>query len=427
MLNKLLSFLRKYDMLQPGDRVVCAVSGGADSMALLWSMYLLRDKLDIRLSAAHFNHGLRGEESLRDEEFVRDFCAGYGIPFVCQRGTVTAGKKGLEAAARDARYQFLRSLPGKIATAHTADDNAETVLMHMVRGTGLKGLGGIAPVNGTLIRPMLLVTREEVCAFLREYHIAYITDSSNETDTFLRNRLRHHVMPLLKEENPRLAENVSSMALRLREDEKALTQQPEPRVEVLRQMEPALRGRALSACLEQWGVKEPEAVHIALAEQLVFSEKPSCQAQFPGGVTVCRNYGVLEVKTCLEEIVPTELTCPGVTELPQLGLRIICTPTQEVFSEPDRFTVSARGALWVRSRQMGDGMCLPGGTKSLKKLFIDRKIPASLRQRIPVIADSKGVLGVYGIGPDRNRAGSGVEIRFEKEICSNDCKNKKQR
>lgn len=421
MLNKLLSFVRRYEMLQPGDTVVCAVSGGADSMALLWALYLAQDKLNIRLSAAHFNHGLRGEESDRDEAFVRDFCTGYKIPYVCGHGAVTAGKKGLEAAARDARYAFLRSLPGKIATAHTADDNAETVLMHMVRGTGLKGLGGITPMTGNLIRPMLEITREEVCAFLEEYHVDYITDSSNETDQFLRNRLRHRVMPILKEENPRLAENLSAMALRLREDEQALAQKPETRVEVLRQMAPALRSRALSACLENWGVREPEASHIALAEQLVFSHKPSCQAQFPGGVTVCRNYGVLEAKTCTEAIESQVLTCPGVTELPRLGLRIICTPSEAVFAEVDRFTVCTDGALVVRPRLPGDEMRLPGGTKSLKKLFIDRKIPAAQRQQIPVIADSKGVLGVHGIGPSRDRLGAGIEVRIEKKNCSESC------
>ena len=213
MLNKLLAFARRYEMIAPGDALVCAVSGGADSMALLWAMYLLKDKLNIRLSAAHFNHGLRGGESDRDAAFVRDFCAGYGIPFHWEKGNVTAGEKGLEAAARDARYAFLKSLPGKIATAHTADDNAETVLMHMVRGTGLKGLGGIAPVNGKLIRPMLAVTREEVCAFLEEYSIPHITDSSNDTDLFLRNRLRHPVMPWLKQEHPQLAANISALAL----------------------------------------------------------------------------------------------------------------------------------------------------------------------------------------------------------------------
>lgn len=197
MLNKLERFLRLYSMVNPGDTVICAVSGGADSMALLWAMYLLKNKLGIDLQAAHFNHGLRGEESRRDELFVRAFCDGYGIRLHLGSGKVIAGKKGLEAAARDARYAFLRSLPGKIATAHTADDNAETVLMHLVRGTGLKGLGAIAPISGKVIRPFLNITRGEVEAFLSEYHVEHITDSSNDTDVFLRNRLRHHVIPLL--------------------------------------------------------------------------------------------------------------------------------------------------------------------------------------------------------------------------------------
>ena len=164
MLNKLTAFARQYDMIQPGDTVICAVSGGADSVALLFSLYLLKEKLGITLEAAHFNHHLRGEESDRDEAFVRDFCDRYDIPLHLGGGTVTAGKKGLEAAARDARYAFLRGLPGKIATAHTADDNAETVLLHLIRGTGLKGLGGIMPVSGHVIRPMLGINRPEVSA-----------------------------------------------------------------------------------------------------------------------------------------------------------------------------------------------------------------------------------------------------------------------
>ena len=221
MLNNMEAFLRRFSMIAPGDTVICAVSGGADSMALLFGLYLLKDKLGIALEAAHFNHHLRGVESDRDEQFVRDFCEGFRIPLHIGSGHVVPGKKGLEAAARDARYAFLRSLPGKTATAHTADDNAETVLLHLVRGTGLKGLGAIAPVSGNVIRPMLSVTRSQVEAFLAEYHVDHIQDSSNDEDDFLRNRLRHHVLPLLKAENPRLAENMSAMALRLRQDEAA--------------------------------------------------------------------------------------------------------------------------------------------------------------------------------------------------------------
>ena len=239
MLNKLLAFVRKYNLITPGERVVCAVSGGADSVALLFALYLLREKLDITLSAAHFNHNLRDAESDEDETFVRQLCSRYDIPLNVGSAQVTAGKKGLEAAAREARYAFFATLPGKIATAHTADDNAETVLLHLIRGTGLKGLGAIAPMRGNIIRPMLDVTRQEVEDFLAEYHLQYRQDSSNDTDTFLRNRIRHHVMPLLKQENPKICENLSAMAQRLRLDEQALQEMAqfdaEPSVSALRE------------------------------------------------------------------------------------------------------------------------------------------------------------------------------------------------
>ena len=405
MLNKLGAFMERYQMVQPGDTVVCAVSGGADSMALLWAMYLLRDKLQLRLSAAHFNHGLRGAESDRDEAFVRDFCAGYGIAFHCGADQVVAGKKGLEAAAREARYGFLRSLPGKIATAHTADDNAETVLMHLVRGTGLKGLGGIAPVNGSLIRPMLSVTREEVLAFLEEYSIPYVEDSTNGEDAFLRNRLRHNVLPLLKQENPGFAPNLSATALRLREDEAALEASANAAktddVAALRQQHPAVRNRILSSILQQAGVKEPEAAHISALEKLVFSQKPSAKAHFPGGITVARNYDALEVLTEEEGLPTQELPCPGVIELP--GAQITCKANTEKTNTATSFAVVPKGRLVVRSREAGDAMRLSGGTKSLKKLFTDKKIPAARRSCVPVIADDEGVVGVVGIGANLDR------------------------
>lgn len=420
MLNKLLSCVRRYDMVHTGDTVVCAVSGGADSMAMLWAFYLLREKLGITVSAAHFNHGLRGAESDRDAAFVQAFCNRFDIPLCCGNDQVQSGKKGLEAAARDARYGFLKTLPGKIATAHTANDNAETVLMHMVRGTGLKGLGAIAPVNGKLIRPMLFVTRKEVLSFLDEYSLPYVTDSSNEEDSFLRNRLRHHVMPILEQENPRLAENLSAMALGLREDEAALAAlsqiDPLPSVQKLRQMEPSLRRRMLKAFLERNGVREPEREHILLTENLVFSGKPSARASLPGGVTVCRNYERLEAVQDAAELRPTVLACPGVMEIPELKLKVICEAASDCVDMADGFAVIPQGQMILRPRLAGDSIRLPGGTRSLKKLFIDRKIPASQRDRIPVIADELGVLGVYGFGPNEERKAQSfpcVVIRFK--------------
>ena len=416
MLNKLAAMVKSYRMVQPGDRVICAVSGGADSVALLFAMYLLREKLKISLEAAHYNHHLRGEESDRDETFVKALCHRYDIPLHLGGGEVKPGKKGLEAAAREARYRFLRSLPGIVATAHTADDNAETVLMHLVRGTGLKGLGGIRPVSDSVIRPMLQITRQEVLAFLEEYHLSFVEDSSNSTDQFLRNRLRHQVMPLLRQENPNLGQSLSAMALRLREDEAELeAMTPEgPDVATLRQLPAALRSRALSRFLNECDIPEPEAAHIALAEKLVFSPNPSASAHMPGGITVCRNYGKLEKLETQPATQPVTLACPGSLELP--GLRITCAPAEALRCEKDRFTVSVAGALLVRTRQTGDTIHLPGGSKSLKKLFIDKKIPAPQRAQIPVLADAQGIVAVYGIGPDRERLAKSlpaVEIRFE--------------
>ena len=408
MLNGLLSMIRRYEMVQPGDTVTCAVSGGADSIAMLFGLYLLREKLQIDLRAAHFNHHLRGEESQRDEAFVRDFCAGYGIPLTVGEGNVVPNEKGLEAAARDARYGFLETLSGKIATAHTADDNSETVLMHLVRGTGLKGLGGIAPVRGKLIRPLLLTTRQQVMDFIAEYSLPFVEDSSNATDAFLRNRLRHNVMPALKEENPRLAENLSAMALRLREDEAALTENWDftqgLSVDTVRTAPAAKQSRILTAFLESCGVKEPTANHIDLALALVNSENPSARASFPGGITISREYDRLVAVTEATALEPIVLNCPGITHIPQLGLEVICREAEDLTDNENTFTVHPEGKILLRSRCSGDEMKLPGGTKSLKKLFIDRKIPANQRPKVPVIADDAGVLGVYGIGVNEHRA-----------------------
>lgn len=417
MLNKLRKLLRQYDMVAKGDHVTCAVSGGADSVALLFGMYLLREKLGITLSAAHFNHRLRGEESDRDEQFVRDFCSRYDIPLSVGSARVAAGKKGLEAAAREARYAFFATLPGKIATAHTADDNAETVLMHLVRGTGLRGLGGISPVNGNIIRPMLTVTRQEVLAFLEEYCLSHVEDSSNKTDDFLRNRLRHRVMPFLKEENLRLAENLSQMAMELRQDAQALELDGKlPSVGELREMDPALRSRKISRFLKENGVPEPERSHIRAVDSLIFSEKPSARTNLPGAVTVGRDYDrlvVLEQKTAPDEVT----LLPGDTlQLPQWGMMASYVPAQQIINTKEIFTVSASGPVVLRSRQAGDSIRLNAGTCTLKKLFIDRKIPAHQRPYIPVLADGQGVLGVYGIGANVDRLAAqlpAMQIRLE--------------
>lgn len=416
MLNKLRSFVRSYALLSPGDRVTVALSGGKDSVALLFALYLLKDEWRLSLEAAHFNHHLRGEESERDEQFVRDLCDRFDIPLTVGEGWIRPGEKGLEAAAREARYAFFRTLSGKVATAHTADDNAETVLLRMVRGTGLKGLGAIAPQNGNIIRPLLSATRQEIEAFLASYSLPHVEDSTNGEDDFLRNRIRHSVMPLLRQENPRIAENLSSMALGLRLDEDYLqgcTQGEIPGVAELRTLDPALRRRYLERFLKESGVREPEQSHILQAERLVFHWNPSASMDFPGGVTVARRYDRLV--RLEEKWVLTPRTLTGDTYLEELDLWVTIEEAATLEQGPTVFTVRPKGELQLRSRQAGDSIRLPGGTKSLKKLFIDKKIPAPDRDKISVLCDEAGIVGVMGFGADGHRQARelpAVTIRF---------------
>ena len=249
------------------------------------------------------------------------------------------------------------------------------------------------------------MTRQDVCAFLKEYHIPHREDSSNEGDEFLRNRLRHHVIPLLKAENPALAENLSAMALRLRQDEQALqagSAYTEPLdVQWLRSQNPAIRSRVLEAFLKKHGVREPEAAHIAQAEALAFSESPSAYARFPGDVLIGRQYGILTA--CDEPAVlqTVELTCPGWV---QWGDYLVeCRPAEQILNTKDIFTVDPVGPVKLRPRMTGDAIRLSGGTKPLKKLFIDRKIPAAERSGIPVLSDDRGIVAVYGLGADMDR------------------------
>ena len=412
MQSKMLSAIRRYEMVQPGDLVLCAVSGGADSMALLWGMWLLKEKLGIRVEAAHFNHRLRGEESDSDAEFVRKFCDFHDIPLHLGSGNVVPGPKGLEAAAREARYAFLRSLNGTIATAHTADANAETVLLHLIRGSGLRGLGGVTPKSDRLIRPMLDVTRAQVEEFLNENYIRHVEDSSNGSDAFLRNRLRHHVMPLLRAENPSIAAGLSAAAQRIREDAQLLDslawELDRTDVTALREAPGPQRRRAIEGLLRENGFPEPSAEHIRQAEAVVFSEKPSARASF-GGVTLRRSYDRLTVER--EQIIlPTRaLPAEGVTALPEIGMAV----RTAIADGPGENIISPAGQMVVRSRRSGDSLTTKGGTKSLKKRFIDRKIPQWERSAVPVIADDAGVLAVMGFGMDENRKSGGPYIRIE--------------
>ena len=228
--------IQKYNMFPKGCRVLCAVSGGADSMCLLHWLYEIRGEYGFTLFAAHFEHGLRGEESVRDAEFSREQCRLLDIPFTLGRGRAAEfaeeRKIGTEEAARDLRYRFLEETADRlgcdrIATAHNLNDNAETILMNLCRGAGTRGLAGIPPVRGRLVRPLLNTARDEIERYLAERGVPHMEDSSNRSDEYTRNRIRHQVLPLLVGENPSVLRAFCRSAELLREDDDCLCRQAE--------------------------------------------------------------------------------------------------------------------------------------------------------------------------------------------------------
>lgn len=229
-------WLDRYNMLPPGTGVLCALSGGADSMYLLHQLISLREDRCLQVCAAHYNHGLRGAESERDAAFVAQQCGKLNVPLMTGRGDVSArareNRAGIEETARNLRYAFLNEAAdalscSRIATAHTLNDQAETVLMNLCRGSGTRGLAGIPPVRGRIIRPLLQTGRDEIIGWLRENGVPWVEDSSNDGSDYTRNRFRHDVMPLLLRENPSSLAAIGRAAELLREDDACLCRMAE--------------------------------------------------------------------------------------------------------------------------------------------------------------------------------------------------------
>ena len=333
MERKVYRFILAHRLLEPGEDVTVALSGGADSVALLWVLRTLAPELGICLRAAHFHHGIRGPEADRDGDFCRRLCERWEIPFSMgwadTKARVAQTGESLEQAARVLRYEYLRQVaPGKLATAHNGDDNAETVLLHLLRGTGLRGLGGIPIRRDQIIRPLLDCTREEIEALLRREGLSHVEDGTNAEDGCLRNRLRHHVMPLLRAENPNLSATIGRTAALLRAEDaylSGLAEQAEGSCRIeggwscekLRGLEPVLRRRVFLSLLAQQGLEDPALVYVQALEGLL-EAGPSAMAALPGGRRARRCYDLLEfsVEGPLPSLEPRVLQVPGSTLLP---------------------------------------------------------------------------------------------------------------
>lgn len=410
------------------EPILCAVSGGIDSMYLLCRL----QEEGREVSAAHFNHGLRGPEAERDEAFVRDFCRERGIPFYSGRGDVRtlAEREGLclEDAARRLRYEFLEHTAretgaASVATAHTAEDNAETILFRMARGTGLKGLGGIPPQRGIFVRPLLDETRAQAEAWLAERGIAHVQDSSNASDDFARNRIRHHVMPVLTGINGGFVSNTDRMARQLRRDEEFLQELARKHIEEhgadtqpLSSLPEALAARVL----RRLAPAELEEIHV---QALLRVARQGGAADVPGG-----RAERVDGRLVFDPAEPAELPERSVTEgempLPEAGLLLRCSrcaEAGEVYSPFTTFYFPCNricGTISVGARRPGDRI-RPRGRgcgKSLKQLFLEAGIPARERGCRPVLRDGGGVMAVWGLAEDERFSvparGGYIKIEF---------------
>lgn len=348
MRGNILRFIRENELIKPGSTLVCAVSGGKDSVCLLHVMRSLQKELFITVKAAHLNHQLRGEESDRDEAFVRNLCESLSVPLTVSRADVLARCKetgeSVEEAARVLRYRFFASLEGVVATAHTQDDNLETVLLNLVRGTALRGLCGIPPKRGRIIRPMLCVSRAEVEAYLEQHALSHVEDSSNASSLPLRNRLRHEVVPLLARENPKLSSAVFHMSEILREEDAYLDKEAASLLRrarlpdggwscrALRDAPDALLLRAMRQLLSELSVSKPSRAHVEALMRLVVGKDGSQSVTLPGGKILCRSYDKLaaDLRETPAGFAPKKLSLDDETEIPELSLRVSC-PVRKKF------------------------------------------------------------------------------------------------
>ena len=448
MTDSMADLIRKHRLIPPGSTILCAVSGGADSIYLLHRLYRLRRSFSFTLAAAHYDHRIRGAESAQDMEFVREFvalCCGRErvlrpdgsteflppVQLLTGSGDVAAqaraSGRGLEETAREMRYAFLQEAARQagaqfIATAHTANDNGETLLLHLARGTGLRGLCGIAPKYGNVIRPLLTTSREEIEGYLRFWGLPWREDPSNREDVYARNRLRHRVLPELEALYSGALSRLTDTAQRLRADEEYLTAQAE---EALSRLQMGSDGsltlpaadlgdlpqplavraaRALLARMNQ-GDDRCTAAHLEALAEVCRSGDPSAQIDLPGGLTARREYQLLVLsREQPAPLSPAPLPLPG--QLRQGDWTITCR-LEHYCGQPQRpldFYLDRRAvpALTVRRRRTGDRLAPPGRPgRPLKKWFIDGKIPRHLRDQLPVFDCAGQVAGTAGLGPDR--------------------------
>lgn len=400
--------IEKYNMLESGERVTAALSGGADSVCLLLILKKLEEKYKLKIDAVHINHCIRGKEADNDEHFCRRLCERLKVPITVKKANVpkiaAEKKQSLEEAARNVRYDFFAEhmKNGKLATAHTASDNAETVILNLVRGSGLKGICGIPPVRGNIIRPLIDITRQDVENYLEEEKQDFVTDSTNLSDDYTRNRIRHKIIPEILRINGGFFKTFCA-ELKIFSEENFFIEKSAK--------------NAYNICIDNgalYGLEKYDAVirkrcisYFLKENKLPISSEKinSIESILEKGGKINLSDGVYAV--CRKNVL-TILRIPKDKGIHRVKLH---EGENSIF---DCRTVSAEikndcggiidtdkvcGDIILRSRNYGDKIRLSGRgfTSSVKKL-LNEKIRADLRPYIHFLADDKGIIYIEGIG-----------------------------
>lgn len=442
MLRKISDYVSKWHMLEQGDKVIVGVSGGADSICLLFVLKELQKIIPFELVVVHVNHGLRGETADADEAYVKKICEENHI--LCEtylenvESIAKIRKQSIEEAGREVRREaFQKTMQAyganKIATAHHKNDNVETFFMNLTRGTGLKGLGGISPIKGQWIRPLLCLERSEIEAFLEKHHIAYCTDETNASDDYTRNRLRNHLIPFLQSEiNACAVAHISETMEQLREVQGFMEQQRDFYFQkcVLKTKEEyvvcekefqmlhkVFQPLVLKQVLVKVGGKEKDisAVHVNALSDL-FQRQVGRKLDLPYKVEAVRVYEgiLLKKRTRLAQPnVHADIYLNGKNEQKiELGETQIVFRLRENMETNGTFPQKSntkcfdydiiKNGLCVRTRQPGDYITIhpDGKTQKLKAYFINEKIPQSERDKILLVADGSHILWIIGYRVD---------------------------
>jgi tRNA(Ile)-lysidine synthase len=439
LLNKIKETIKRFHMLEPGDRVVIAVSGGPDSVCLLSVLHALSAELKLTLYIAHLDHMFRGKESADEARFVDGLAMKLGIPATIEHIDVPAfcRARGLspQAGAREVRYSFLTRVALaegaiRIATGHTATDQAETFMMRLLRGAGNAGLSAIPPLRGNIIRPLIESTRDEVLEYLRAAGLSFVNDPSNAKPLYMRNRIRLELMPILKQYNPRIEETLASEAGLLRDEDEAtavyleiimqdiLTKDKDVHILIrdkFNVLPLAFRRRIFRTITALVGLtpSEMSLVQTDKALEFIATSQSGRSLNLRHGLMLEREYNqfIISVASAPQDFTYA-LTLPGTTIIPELGLAVNTQLTEKMEIYPNEgnnlwqavFDYDKMSPLLtIRNRRPGDMFCpsgMGGKRKKLQDYLVNKKVPRRQRDRVPLLYSGTDLIWVMGYRTD---------------------------